>query len=181
MDDISDLLIGTQMASTLKTIAVHSTIRPDQLDKSRIPVLISSAGTSLRSLELNLGEYDPLGVREGARVTDLHKLTSLQHLCLLHCQACMESTRDYLGVTLQCQVFKSDHAAYAPRADQVGLNAQNYQFSNHTLSIPPFTSLEEVLLEIEAGGLPATGIAKFQQWATTQFPKLAARGILTMR
>jgi len=192
------LLAGTQMASTLKTIAIHSPITPAQLDNSRIPVLISSAGKSLRSLDLHLGNDDALRVREGGRVIDLHKLTSLQHLCLrmpvalpsLHgvdmalpwvCRQLagyqMSSTA-LRSITLRVPlIVRSNEATYAYAA-QVGLNAPNCQLLDHTLSAPPFMSLEEVLLRIAAYNLPTTGIAKLQQWLPTQFPKLAARGTL---
>jgi len=52
--DVSDLLVRTEMASSLKKIIIRWPIELDELDKSGIPALISSAGTSLHGLHLTL-------------------------------------------------------------------------------------------------------------------------------
>jgi len=148
MDGIGNLLAGTQMASTLKDIAIGKAIGPDQLDKSSFPVLISSAGNSLRSLDLQLDHHDALGVRlrEGARVIDLRKLTSLQHLCLRMPAArripvldmgvpwvCRQlagyqmSSTALRSVTLEFRISivnPFQRVNYAPRVGRAGLNAQ---------------------------------------------------------
>lgn len=187
LDDICRLLVGTEMASTLKEIKSWS-IRLCDLNESGIPALISSAGASLLSLDLRLdGSRDEEPAVEMDQM-DLSQLVNLQHARF----DMMESAIDWVlwlchqlasyptsSTALRTLTLLIDVEHGADYADYAGLDATTFQQLDNALSTPPFMSLKEVRLECYSFGPWNTAVSEgFRQLLRARLPQLDARGIL---
>jgi len=174
--DVSDLLVRTEMASSLKKIIIRWPIELDELDKSGIPALISSAGTSLHGLHLTL---DSPPITERAHVIDFGNLSNLRNVCFAiwpewdHDEDILPNVmpwlcdqlaglsrpwtalRDFtLKLPLGTRCYPEDSAA------RHRSYVQHCKLLDDLLSTPPFM-----------GKMGIEGLAP------TRFPKLAARGV----
>lgn len=192
MNDISRLLVGTEMASTLKEITFGDLTAVHSLHKSGIPALVSHAGASLQVLSFVL-EAGTLADGEPAPEINLSQLVNLQHarfdmrggaddwLPWVCNQFASYPTSTTALRTLTLRLYLD----IAEDTDFDGFNVTMSQKLDDILSISPFTSLKDVLLEIVVlrfNGTPptATTLAQVRQVIPAQFPKLAARGILRL-
>jgi len=198
--DISNFLVATEMASTLKEINSRSTIFLDTLDESGIPALVSSAGPSLHALYLMLdvhSEWPPLG--EKPSVIDFSKVVNLKHVGFEIKSPYYEVSHDNSSLPGVMRWICDQLAALAPPsialhdltlALQLGTRppsedsavrhqsyVQHCKLLDDTLSSLSFLGLEQFILEIHTCKLKTTDQAKLEQLAPTRFPKSAARGI----
>jgi len=189
--DICRLLVATEMASTLKGIICPSIMHLRDLHKSGIPALISFAGTSLQALALVL-EASTLADGEPVPEIDFSRIVNLRHARFatygsavdLLPWLCDQLAKYPKSLTALRTLALTFHLVYPEDMDYAGLNATICQQLDDVLSIPPFTSLKEVILEIKIHlGYKSTTIstttkANFRHEILPKFPKLAAGGIL---
>jgi len=194
--DISDFLVGTELASTLQEITIRWQTKLNELDESGISALLSSAGTSIHCLHLPL-TIDPLAAAQRASAIDFSKFVNLKQVYveiwppwdyeedILHhivpwlCDRLAElpkpstTLRDFtLRLTLGTRRSSS-----RDNAVRHGSYVKHCKMLDDLLSTAPFKGLEQFVLEIETIRLNATDKTELQQSAPTRFPKLAARGV----
>jgi len=199
LHDASHFLVATEMASTLKDIAIRWPISLYEIGQSGIPALIRSAGTSLHDLYLTLS-VDPLLAADTNPSMDLSKLVNLRRIGF----AIYTPFHRGEGILADVMLWICDRLATLPQSSptlcdfilRLNLHSRHlvappvdgeahdtsdvrhFRILDNLLSNPPFMGVQRFVLEIQTYFLKATHVEKAKQLASIRFPKLAARGIL---